>query len=64
MVSLREVYIHFSHEKRERKLEVKKKIRKKDLNMREDKGQCELYDKSMILLKELVIFWTTILPKI
>jgi hypothetical protein len=39
MVSLREVYIHFSHEKRERKLEVKKKIRKKDLNMREDKGK-------------------------
>jgi len=39
MVSLREVYVPFSHEKRERKLEVKKKIRKKDLNMREDKGK-------------------------
>jgi hypothetical protein len=39
MVSLREVYVPFSHEKRERKLEVKKKILKKDLNMREDKGK-------------------------
>jgi hypothetical protein len=29
MVSLREVYVPFSHEKRERKLEVKKKDTKK-----------------------------------
>jgi len=39
MVSVRGVYVPFSHEKRKRKLEVRKKIRKKDLNMREDNGK-------------------------
>jgi hypothetical protein len=40
MVSLKEVYVHFLHEKGERKLEAKKKkIPKKNLNMREAKGK-------------------------
>lgn len=30
MVSLKEVYVHFLHEKGERKLEAKKKITKKE----------------------------------
>jgi hypothetical protein len=39
MVSLKEVYVHFLHEKGERKLEAKKKLPKKNLNMREAKGK-------------------------